>query len=456
MAEKSTPQTVDTQTRNTAAGLSMWWRLWQRHLRTWCWPPAKALNEGEDRLAWLVMLRWGVVASQLLFTSLATQLLFVPRTLAPWLMLSSLGVALANSWLCRRLYQGGISETRRQRELLYSLLLDLVQFLVLMALTQGIHNPFYPFVFVYVVLGAVLLPTALSWVFLGVLAAGLYLLNPVVYVFSTQLTYVRISSLVAWLIQLGVVTAVWAIAGAVSRRQMSYRQALSALQTQQQHLQKLHLLGTLGAGVAHEFASPLNTLRLRLERLNRQLGHQLVDPPEDLQVALRTLAQCEQRLHSLATLPTQQDLAKLEPVRVAPLVGQVLEKWRTQFPAVEVKLESQLPEQFSLQLPELLLKQALINLLDNAAQAMQGQGDIILQLKLHKQQFCLCLEDQGPGWPEVVLQHLGQPFVTTKASGTGLGLYSVFMLAQSLSGQLELSHPPTGGARIKLCLPLSP
>lgn len=426
-------------------------------LGAWLFPPLKLQDDGRDRLAWLALLRWLTVFGQLLCVTIAVRLEFVPLPLAPKLYGLIGALALANLWACFRLQRGSGQLLRLSpaAELLGWLLIDWCQFLLMLTLNGGINNPFYPLVFVHAVLGAALLPPALSWLILAFLGLGLYLLNPVVYVFNTHQTFVRLSALVGWLIQFGVIAAAWGIAGSLSQRLLQFRNQAEKLRERQQQLQRVHLLGALGAGVAHEFATPMNTLRLRLERLRRKAD---ADTPADtdLEAALRALSQCENRLRQMAALPRPDDLARLEPLALEGYLQRLSEGWRQAWPDIEIAFALALPPDYRQALPELVLKKALDNLLDNAAQAMSGQGKITLAASLQHRQLWLSISDQGPGWPAAVRTHLGEPFVTTKAQGTGLGLYTVHLLTQTLGGRVELLDNPSGGACARICLPVSP
>lgn len=283
-------------------------------------------------------------------------------------------------------------------------------------------------------------------------------MNPVVYIFNDQGTYIRTSALVSWGIQMGVLTANWMLAAAVSRHRLRYQQRWEQLQRQQMHLQKVHLLGALGAGIAHEFASPLHTLRLRLDRLYRKADETLID---DIEAARKALHQSEDRLKALATLPTQAALKNLSPVYPPDIVFPLWEQWQQKHPEMQWSLENRWPEALTLPVPALLLEHALNNLVSNAIKALQSQEntpetDKQIQLRLFRQKQALVLEiiDNGPGWPQVILEHVGEPFLTTSTQGTGLGLYTVFMLAQSLSGELKLFPHPEKGACAQLWLPL--
>lgn len=422
-------------------------------------PPFESPNESTDRLVWLVLLRWLMILGQIVIVSLGAQLLFIPLNIASGMLLSSLAMAWLNALVCKSLYRP-LREDWREIELLGVLLLDVVHFLLLMALTQGVQNPFYPFIFVHVTLSAILLPAGLGWTYLTVVGAGLYVMNPVVYIFNDQGTYIRTSALVSWGIQMGVLTANWMLAAAVARHRLRYQQRWEQLQRQQMQLQKVHLLGALGAGIAHEFASPLHTLRLRLDRLYRKADDTLID---DIEAARKALDQSEDRLKALAALPTREALKSLSPVSPPDIVLPLWQHWQHKHPQIQWSLENHWPESLKLPVPALLLEHTLNNLVSNAVKALQSQDSSSetekrIQLRLSQQKQALVLEviDNGPGWPQVVLEHLGEPFLTTSSQGTGLGLYTVFMLAQSMSGELKLLNPSSQGACAQLWLPLKP
>ncbi len=415
---------------------------------SWLLPPLRSPDEYQDRLAWLALLRWVMIAGQLACVTMAIRLEFVTLALAPLIYSLITVLGLLNIWACRRLQRGLLRNPTV--ELLAWLLVDWCQLVLLLSLNGGISNPFYPVVFVHAILGGALLPRQLGWAFLTILGSGLYLLNPVVYVFHGSQTFVRLSALVGWLIQFGVLTAAWSIAGALSRRLLQFRVRAEALSVRQQHLQRVHLLGALGAGVAHEFATPLNTMRLRLDRLRRRY-----EQDDDVQMALRALEQCEQRLRQIAALPAKSDLDRLAPLELKPYLEKLCQSWCRSWQNIHLQMQWVAVDHLAPRLPELVLRQAMKNLLDNAAQATQGQGQITLSVAQDKDRLLLEISDNGPGWPMTVQSHLGEPFVTTREAGTGLGLYTVSMLAEALGGSIELLDNSPQGARVRLCLPLT-
>lgn len=423
------------------------------NLPQWLLPTRPQPSETEAKLGWLVLLRWLTVGVQAAGIILAASLNLILPKVVPVLAGLTLLLVFANliaGWRLRT-YPPGSERVGHPGRLLFWMLLDWVLFLVPISLVSGIHNPFFPLVFLHVTLAAVLLPTRISLLFLGLVLVSVYLLNPVTYLWSQFGGYIRLSSLLATAIESLILVAVWGFVHWVSLNLSHYRQQLQRLQTQQERLQRIHLLGALGAGVAHEFATPLNTLRLRLQRLGRH--YDADQQPADLIAALQAQAQCESRLHNLASLPTAESLSSLKPLSLEPMLRELSRQWAEKNPTPPLKLDFALPEALKVPLPELALKQALFNLLDNAAQAAGPTQPLEICLKAHTGHVLLEVADHGPGWPEIVKNHLGEPFVTTRPTGTGLGLYSVYLLATALGGQLELLPNIPQGARARLRLP---
>jgi signal transduction histidine kinase len=105
-----------------------------------------------------------------------------------------------------------------------------------------------------------------------------------------------------------------------------------------------------------------------------------------------------------------------------------------------------------------LLRQVLINLLTNAADAMEGRGDIEIVAAAEASRLRLTVKDNGPGIPADRLVRIFEPFFTTKqvGKGTGLGLSISRQLAVSLGGDLTVESAPGEGASFSVWLPFEP
>ena len=103
-----------------------------------------------------------------------------------------------------------------------------------------------------------------------------------------------------------------------------------------------------------------------------------------------------------------------------------------------------------------LVRATLLNLLLNAAQAMNGHGRITVTVARHDDAGVIRVHDTGPGIPSEIREQVFEPFFTTKARGGGLGLPIARRTAELHGGTLTLECPPEGGTTVSLALPLRP
>jgi signal transduction histidine kinase len=101
------------------------------------------------------------------------------------------------------------------------------------------------------------------------------------------------------------------------------------------------------------------------------------------------------------------------------------------------------------------LTQVVLNLLLNAADAVDGEGSILIELARHDDRIVLSVSDSGPGIPEALLDKVFDPFFTTKppGKGTGLGLAVCFSLVERFGGRIWVENGKPTGARFNVSLP---
>lgn len=214
---------------------------------------------------------------------------------------------------------------------------------------------------------------------------------------------------------------------------------------------RLKAVGALAAGFSHEFASPLNAAKLSLDRALRNL-HQMNTPKNlqnDLYMATESLLVCESIVNQMNT--SQMDIGsfKLKKVNLCELLDDVIQSWldENEYALVKKSYHTNI-EAF---VPVINFAQVVINLLDNANQASSGL-EIQVDLAINNKIVELTVRDQGPGFSKEIIEHVGEPFISTKKNGTGLGLYVTGLFAESLGGKLIISNSEKGGV-VKIIWP---
>jgi signal transduction histidine kinase len=230
---------------------------------------------------------------------------------------------------------------------------------------------------------------------------------------------------------------------------------LSALQQQMQLKENLAALGELSAGIAHEFKNALATISGYAQMIRaEELGGEASDYADRILDQTRSITHVVTEFLKYARPLDIGD----EPVALDPLVERVIAEVAHAIPTVQVRSEGVFG---SVAGDEGLLRQALLNLVRNAAEACldtTGGGEVSLQGKLTgsdgNASQRITILDNGSGFADGVLGKLFRPFYTTKAYGTGLGLAVVQKIVVQHGGHVEARNRAEGGAAFTVTLPL--
>jgi signal transduction histidine kinase len=221
--------------------------------------------------------------------------------------------------------------------------------------------------------------------------------------------------------------------------------------------EKLASVGRLSAGIAHEIGNPLAAITGLVELL--QMGG--LSPSEHDEFLARIRAETE-RIHRIIrelldysrTRPS--DSTALAYGNLAEVVDEAVKLITPQKDLRQVTIERRFHDEKPLvRAPAHELTQIVLNLLLNAADAVAGEGSILIELKREGDDLLLTISDSGPGIPEAVLGRIFDPFFTTKppGKGTGLGLAVCLSLVERYGGKLWAENTKSGGARFNLVLP---
>jgi two-component system, NtrC family, sensor kinase len=233
----------------------------------------------------------------------------------------------------------------------------------------------------------------------------------------------------------------------------------TALQKKLVHAERLASIGTLAAGVAHEINNPLAYMLLNLGCIESLLAASDHDARAELDLHLRMLSDGMHRVRRIvADLLT---FAKTEPRSTEVDVHHALD---VSIEAVgsEVTPRAQIVRRLGVVPPveanEARLVQVFSHLLLNAAQALPDGGSQLHSIEIvtgtnGEGHALIELSDSGPGVPEHLLKRIFEPFFSTRASGTGLGLPICQHIVQSCGGQITVQNRAQGGLVAKVTLP---
>ena len=216
---------------------------------------------------------------------------------------------------------------------------------------------------------------------------------------------------------------------------------------------RLAAVGEMAAGMAHEIRNPLGGIQLYASMLMQDVA----DRPNSLEV-VRKISAGVKRLEALVgqVLQFTREIApRPQPMDLAPVVDQAVEYAARTMSERQVNCRVIGPRPMSVNADPLLLGQAVLNLLLNAIEAIEGGGEV--RVEYHPPPdgsdakfFHLRVCDTGAGIAPQALDRIFNPFFTTKASGTGLGLAIVHRIVEAHDGTIMAMNQPGGGAKFEM------
>ncbi len=407
-------------------------------------------------LCWhyLLALRSIAFGTQCIATVAAFQHLEIP---VPWLplalVLATLALVTHFSW--RRIGEGPVSENFFQ----FQLLADVLALAVLLAFTGGSANPFVSLLLLPVTVAAATLSSARSWI-VAVAAALCY---------SGLLFFYRPDphwdhgagvgfALHMWGMWFGFLLSAGLVVYFVARMGAALREhdkALARARERELQNEQLVALGSLAAGTAHELGTPLATMAV----LSKDLQNEYRSDPvlgKKFGMLRAQLYRCKNILAQMAVKAgqTQADMGRRQ--RVDEFLEDLLDEWHATRPKANINRHLQGTEPVPEIAADRTLSQALMNILNNAADA--SLEAIEFAASWDSGELQIAVTDYGGGLAKEVQQTLERPFVTTKApgEGMGLGIYLARATLNRLGGTVQLNNRSGSGVTAEITIPLAP
>ncbi|HJZ88084.1 MAG TPA: ATP-binding protein [Polyangia bacterium] len=233
----------------------------------------------------------------------------------------------------------------------------------------------------------------------------------------------------------------------------AFNRMAAALQEREQQLirsERLAATGRIAAQITHEIRNPLSSIGLNTELLQDELA----GTPE----AERLLRAIQREVDRLTDI-TEQYLRfarlpqpKLEPEDLGAIARSLADFSREECARQKVELEVEIQPAPALA-DENQMRQALLNLIRNAREAMPGGGRLSVRVRLEDRAAVVRVGDTGPGIPAADRAHIFEPFFSTKEGGTGLGLALTQQIVTQHGGAIEIESEPGRGTTFVVRLP---
>jgi len=342
-------------------------------------------------------------------------------------------------------------------EIFVQMLLDIAAITSLFYFTGGATNPFVWFYLLPLIIAATILPRRYTW-FMATLTiacySGLFFYNvPLphngmhhdggfqMHVFGMWLGFVISAGFVAVII----------VGMAHNLRERDRRLAEARVQALQN--ERLVALGTLAAGAAHELGTPLGTMAILTAELEQEYADNAhSDLHRKMGILRKQIKRCKDALSVISVSAGAGRAESGHRMPVGAYLDEVINEWQVQRPDATLEYRPGPSNENGEIIAERTLTQALINVLNNAADASPDS----VKLDGHWTMTTLSLEisDRGTGLSANIHKQLGKTPVTTKTEGLGVGLFLAHATIQRLGGNLAIENRNQGGTTARITLPL--
>jgi two-component system, NtrC family, sensor histidine kinase HydH len=254
------------------------------------------------------------------------------------------------------------------------------------------------------------------------------------------------------LIITGACYAVAFLSGLLTEQNRKSQKELRAMEDHLEQVEKMAYMGEMAAGLAHEIKNPLASLAGSIQMLKEDLRY---DPDQErlMEIILRET----DRLSTLVTdflFFAKPPAGQPEKVHLKTAIDEVIDLFeKDTINARDIRIDRSLESDYWVLIDPTHLNQILWNLLINAAEAIEEEGEIAINtLPTKNKQIEIQVRDDGCGMEADVAQSIFDPFFTTKTDGTGLGLSITHRILGAYHSRLEVSSAPNKGTTIRFKL----
>jgi two-component system sensor histidine kinase RegB len=408
---------------------------------------------GHSQLRRLVVLRSVAVVAQLLTLEAVRKILELELDWQPMLLIiATLAAINFFTWLRLR-----NSKPVSNTELFVQLGVDVLALSLLLYYGGGSTNPFVSLYLLPLVIAAATLPARFTWG-MAALTTACYSLLMVYFIplphnhnshnsdsaFNTHVMGMWLGFVIS-----AVVVAYFVVKMAQAVR--SRDEMLARVREEILRNERIVALGTQAAGAAHEMGTPLSTMAVIIGELQHDIADAQPAIRDNLTILDEQVRGCKRILDKIMANAQDSGAASLQPAD--ELMSEVLDEWQLLRPTAQYQYHNSGAQSAPLISVDVTLRAALMNLLNNAADA--SPQAIEIRTRWDAANFTLEIRDSGMGLSQEATLKAGSAFFTTKTEGRGLGLFLANATIERMGGSVRLFNREEGGATTELTLPIA-
>ena len=430
--------------------------------------PVLPTVDARHSLRWLFVLRNLMIVGEALVILISIYGLNLPLKEVPlWGILTFLAVFNWWTWL-RLTADDGIYEN----EIFVQLSCDVLAITAILYFTGGATNPIAWFFLLPLIIAATLLRQEYTW-YMVIFTSGCYTLLMSYYQPLPNIQPIMLQNEAAhrmhhmmperelnlhvfgmWFgfVFSAVLVAYFVVEMAKTLRAREH--SLAEVREQSLRNERVVALGTLAAGAAHEMGTPLGTMAILIGEIQDDCEYSSnTDLGEKMKILKAQVARCKQALSVMSATAGEIRAESGHVSSVEIYIDGVVDNWKQQRPRCKLNYQKIGASPAPSILAELTLTHALINIMNNAADA--SPKGIELLVKWDAVSVTFSVLDRGPGISPAVSQQIGKAPVSTKETGLGVGLFLAFATINRLGGTIEMAQrKQVSGTHTKIVLPV--
>ena len=232
-------------------------------------------------------------------------------------------------------------------------------------------------------------------------------------------------------------------------------ESVEAIESELELSRRMAAIGRLTSGVGHEVKNPINAIVVHLELLKNKLGAASPQAERHLEVIDAEIHRLDRVVQTLVDFSRPVEL-QLREQDLRQVIGDVLALAKDELSTRNVTLETSMPSNpLIANVDADLLKQAVLNVIQNGAQAMPEGGPLRVVLEEQKKNAILRIADEGVGIPDEIRDKIFDLYFTTKSEGSGIGLAMTYRILQLHHGSVEVQNNISRGTEFVMRIPLA-
>jgi signal transduction histidine kinase len=216
---------------------------------------------------------------------------------------------------------------------------------------------------------------------------------------------------------------------------------------------RMAAIGRLTSGVGHEVKNPINAIVVHLELLRNKIEPSDMRAMRHLEIISSEIQRLDRVVQTLVDFSRPVEL-RLQDQDLRYIVSSVLSLASAELETRDVRVASYLPDRPVIaKVDSDLIKQAILNVVLNGAQAMQSGGQLGVRVSEDSRHAIISIHDKGIGIPDDVREKMFDLYFTTKKDGSGIGLAMTYRIVQLHNGQIDVESEPGKGTTFVLRIP---